>query len=609
MAEVPHLKLDLTEKGFVRFSRNQSVPDELWAQVVSWWTPSSSSLRKSPHFEVPPSTFLHRFRWLRTSWTSLGNSVDLTPSVRELVKQSKNDQANFDQLARATEEQHLIDFRNLGLKRAPTDAQVNNASLLCRMPNGANFSVPGAGKTMTQLMVWRYLQTKSAVGHLLVVCPKSAFEAWTDEPRRIFDAEIQVSSLGVGAIPTTTEVLLVNYEQLEKVAVRDRLSAWVEKNQAMVVLDEAHRVKGGSNSVRWQGCLSVCSVATRVDLLTGTPMPQSYDDLRNLFGLSWRNVSQQFLSEDRLRMLRRGGVFVRTTKQELQLPEPTIVEHEIEAGPIQAQIYSALTRTYRGLFNLSQRDEDYFGRRGRAVMTLLAAATNPGLLMGPAREDAFLGLRWPPESIRSDSELIGAVESYAAHEIPTKYEWVSRYLMKASESGRKVLVWSTFVGNLRALERVLQPHNPALVYGAVNSDDRRRQIDKFRNDPTCNVLLTNPQTLGEGISLHNECHDAIYIDRCYNAGLYLQSLDRIHRLGLAPDQETRIHLLMTENTIDQRVSSRLRTKISRLGNALDDPGLADVSLPDDEYVFDQAEILGLESNDLTDLLGHLGSDG
>lgn len=609
MAAAPHLNLELTESGFVRFSRSQSVPDELWEQVVNWWNPGWSNLRNTTYFEVPTNVFLHRFRWLRTSWTSFGNSVDLTPSIRDLVKRSQNDQSDFDKLAQGAEQPPLIDFTALGLDRAATDAQIVNASLLCRMPNGANFSVPGAGKTMTQLLVWRYLQSTGVVGHLLVVCPKSAFEAWTDEPQLIFDAPIKVSSLSSNPIPKETEILLVNYEQLEKVAVRDRLTAWVQRNQAVVVLDEAHRVKGGARSVRWQGCLSVCSVAARVDLLTGTPMPQSYDDLRNLFGLSWRNVSPQFLSEDRLRMLKRGGVFVRTTKQELQLPEPTIVEHEIEAGPIQAQIYSALTRSYRGLFTLSQRDEDYFGRRGRAVMSLLAAATNPGLLMGRALEDAFLDLRWPPESIRSDSELMGAVERYAAHEIPTKYEWVSRYLMKASDSGRKVLVWSTFVGNLRALERVLQPHNPALVYGGVKSDDRKRQIDKFRNDPSCNVLLTNPQTLGEGISLHKECHDAIYVDRCYNAGLYLQSLDRIHRLGLAPDQETRIHLLVTENTIDQRVSSRLRTKISRLGAALDDPGLTGVSLPDDEYVFDQAEILGLESNDLTDLLGHLGSDG
>ena len=45
------------------------------------------------------------------------------------------------------------------------------------------------------------------------------------------------------------------------------------------------------------------------------------------------------------------------------------------------------------------------------------------------------------------------------------------------------------------------------------------------------VLLANPQAMSEGISLHLECHDAIWLDRTYNAGQYLQGIDRIHRLG------------------------------------------------------------------------------
>ena len=86
-------------------------------------------------------------------------------------------------------------------------------------------------------------------------------------------------------------------------------------------------------------------------------------------------------------------------------------------------------------------------------------------------------------------------------------------------------------------------------------------IDKFRNQDDCFVLLTNPQTLGEGISFHHVCNQAIYLDRTYNAGQYLQSLDRIHRLGLPKDTKTFIYLLTTENSIDNR---KKITNINRL---------------------------------------------
>ena len=41
------------------------------------------------------------------------------------------------------------------------------------------------------------------------------------------------------------------------------------------------------------------------------------------------------------------------------------------------------------------------------------------------------------------------------------------------------------------------------------------------------VLLANPQTLGEIDAYIRYSNQAVYVDRTYNAGHYLQSLDRI----------------------------------------------------------------------------------
>jgi SNF2 family DNA or RNA helicase len=238
---------------------------------------------------------------------------------------------------------------------------------------------------------------------------------------------------------------------------------------------------------------------------------------------------------------------------------------------------------------------------------MIAAATNPGLLMGVVREDAYLGLSWPPRELAGSERLMTVLESYASHEIPEKYQWVSRYVANAASEGRKVLIWSTFIANLLALKRLLEPYNPALIYGATNQEDRKRELQKFRDSNSCSVLLTNPQTLGEGVSLHKECHEAIYLDRNYNAGLYLQSLDRIHRLGLAPDQETTVCILESLGSIDLRIARRLEDKIQRLGYYLNDAGLTRVSLPSDEDDIPDA-MLGLDEVDLDDLYQHLRQD-
>ena len=155
------------------------------------------------------------------------------------------------------------------------------------MENGANFSVPGAGKTFCQLVVWRWLNVRGKVGNLLVICPRSAFEAWSAEPGLSFTQPSQAQIFGSEPIQPRTEILISNYEQLENDQKLGRLRRWVLDNQSLIVLDEAHRLKGGAGSVRWRACRELVADAPRVDLLTGTPMPQSFEDLRNLLALSW----------------------------------------------------------------------------------------------------------------------------------------------------------------------------------------------------------------------------------------------------------------------------------------------------------------------------------
>jgi len=122
------------------------------------------------------------------------------------------------------------------------------------------------------------------------------------------------------------------------------------------------------------------------------------------------------------------------------------------------------------------------------------------------------------------------------------------------------------------------------------------------------VLIANPAAAGEGISLHTICHNAIYADRSYVSTHYLQSIDRIHRLGLPPDQETHIHIYRSKappviGSIDMSVSRRLVEKIRNMQVLLDDPDLHEIAF-DEEEAADPIDY-DVELQDIIDLIEEL----
>jgi hypothetical protein len=111
------------------------------------------------------------------------------------------------------------------------------------------------------------------------------------------------------------------------------------------------------------------------------------------------------------------------------------------------------------------------------------------------------------------------------------------------------------------------------------------------------VLVTNPASCSESISLHSSCHNAIYLDRTYDCALFLQSIDRIHRLGLAPDVTVTVHILLATidggPTIDSLVDDALERKDAQMRQLLEGSDLAPIELsenPLDDADGDEADL-------------------
>ena len=256
-------------------------------------------------------------------------------------------------------------------------------------------------------------------------------------------------------------------------------------------------------------------------------------------------------------------------------------------------------------------DRVELARMGTIVMYLLEAATNPQLLAVGSR-----GLpgefTYPPLPVEPGSRLWELIAGYGRHETPPKFTRLRQIIdenVHVADGPRKTLVWSNFVANLEGMRRWLSEYQPAMIHGGVPSVTaaptaavtREEELRRFREDPECLVMLANPAAMSEGVSLHKVCHHAVYVDRTFNAGHFLQSVDRIHRLGLNPKVQTTLMFLITGDTIDDVVDSRLYTKAEAMGTALNDPGLVTMALPDEEDYgapVDSAE-------DMAALLAHL----
>lgn len=480
-----------------------------------------------------------------------------------------------------------------------TAFQRRDIAKLLSLRHGANFSVPGAGKTRVGLAVFQALRRSEGLERLLIVGPKSSYEAWQSE-----NAECLSAPLSMEVVDThpsmTADALLLNYERLP--ASVNALGRWLTERPSMIILDEAHRMKLGADGAYGAACLALGPRSRRRLILTGTPAPNGVKDLENLFGFVWPGTGRQSV----IKAVAGGDLsaasqvlrplFARTTKGELDLPPVETSLRVLQLPPLHREIYDALIGQFSARAFGFEAD---FQALGKVIVYMLMAATSPALLaVGTTRYEP-LAYQVPPLSVPERSPLLELMQDLPGYELSPKYREVLAIVSQNAAAGRKTLVWSTFIRSLNTLESILAQFAPATVHGGTA--DREEQIRRFREDPDCMVLLSNPATLGEGISLHHECHDAVYVDRDFAAGRFLQSLDRIHRLGLAPDVTTRVTVLASEGTIDEVVAARLADKLSFMGGILDDPAVQQLSDLQEEPAVGG----GLDERDLQALMGHL----
>lgn len=492
--------------------------------------------------------------------------------------------------------------------------QLLSAYHLAFAQNACNFSVPGAGKTSIVYGAYAYLKSLPPEHHkhidkLLVIGPLSSFAPWEDEYEACFGERVSVQRLSGDSnmsrskkeqhlySGSPSELTLIFHGGVD--GLQDQIVDFLKKNKTMVVVDEAHRIKN-PEGVWGKSIVEVAKEAKARVVLTGTPVPNGYEDLFNLYqflypfkykdilGFHYGNLVDMTKNSEpdspRVNQFINNitPFFIRIKKNDLALPP--VKEHmiEVEMDQQQREIYDFIETKYIRSFqqNSSGTVKDVLNKA--RLIRLRQTAINPALLIKPIRETLSVDdvesrdqdINNLPEEFQDDSEILSKILSYSKNNIPVKFKVVHDLISKKIIASKgKVIIWTIFIQNAKGLKDFLADHGiPAeLLIGEVGQEQREDVIRKF-NDPDnidFQVVIANPFSVSESISLHKGCHNAIYLERDYNCANFLQSKDRIHRVGLSPTQETNYYYFLSKDSIDQIINDRLELKVQRMEKVID----------------------------------------
>ena len=506
-------------------------------------------------------------------------------------------------------------------KRKLKNFQQESVEHLLAVHNGANFSVPGSGKTtMTYAAISKWLED-GVIDKIMVIGPIASFVPWEEEyvgcfgkPAKTLRIKGDIAEI-LENVGDVYDLFLLHYQTSN--SKRMELMNFLKKYKTALIVDESHRIKNPNLGAWADAALFLAQFATRRIILSGTPMPNNPQDLWTQITYLWPHdfplgnqttfndyAKKRGLGENHRDVLR--PLFTRVMKGDLHLPEPKFIPIKVDLGEHQRQIYDIIAeKTLEEIDSLEEQSRLQRFRIAKMIR-LLQSASNPSLLFEMShefnvnsplfrspREMVSAQLGFDVDSIDNNDlknlSISEKIAKYSELEIPSKIRKVASLTKDLVNKGEKVLIWSSFLLNMHIYaEDVLKEFDPILIYGDVSRDpddtpNRDDLVNKFKNDPDCKVLIATPASLGESVSLHKNakeesvCRNAIYLDRNFNGAQFMQSVDRIHRVGMPQDVTVNYHLVIGRDTIDEQIHQRLWEKWEDMTHALEDPFLQNIN--------------------------------
>ena len=493
------------------------------------------------------------------------------------------------------------------------------ASFYLTIGNGGfDFSVPGSGKTIITYAAYNYLKNKNKCNLILIIGPINSFNAWFDEYYTCFGTNPDFTSLANMSKNESTTYLLSSPKNHSEITFVNVDKAWRLKNEiidflknkdALLVIDEAHKEKNPDAEIT-KAVLEITKYVKSRIILTGTPMPNGYEDLYSLMKIyePYERVLP-YTYYDLKKMTKNGAdehqqeaimnsispLYSRVSKKHL-IDTKELLPANFRIIPCsmsleQREIYEFLnTLAY-------EIDDDFESALNvnlmRAVLIRkMQVSANPGLLSKSIissieeyreeysesfdKEDsdneALLKADNELRKRLAKSKILSLINKFDTGFAPVPKNRIAVELaLEIIAKGEKVILWEVFVQNMNTLKSMIEQKYSGrieIINGTIGGQDRQDAINRFKKGDSM-VMIANPATLAESVSLHRACQNAIYVNRNFNAAQFIQSKDRIHRINMPLGKTANYYFLVNTDSVDESVHDRLMLKENRMLKILD----------------------------------------
>ena len=419
------------------------------------------------------------------------------------------------------------------------------------------FDEQGVGKSLTTVAAYKLLRLHELIDQLIIVCPKTLLGTWVNEIATFLGGDFTVEVVAGNpserktAMYSEADVFCMTYETISSdLALVKALTA---RKRSMLVADESFLVKNAA-ARRSEALRELRAGAARCFVLCGTPAPNMPADVIHQVDIADGGISfKGFSVPDELsaaipsitKRLEESALVIRRTKAEVlpTLAPKEFVIHRVQMLDEQRDLYVEAQAEL--ILYLKRLDQSTFER------SLITYFQKRAALLQICVSPALIGHATAPSA--KYAYLQQLAESFLA------------------DDAEKLIVWSSYTAATDHVAVLLEKYGVARVDGTVaKAAIRQERVRQFQQDPSTRIFLGNPAAAGAGLTL-TAAHRAIYLSLSNQAAAYMQSIDRIHRIGQTA-QKVEYHMVICDGTIEESEVKRLTRKQSAQAELLGDPG-------------------------------------
>lgn len=413
----------------------------------------------------------------------------------------------------------------------------------------------GLGKTLQSLTASVLLKSNKT----LIICPNSAKYNWAQEIERYLpDASYIIVE---GTKKEREKILLtkqkINFFIINYDAIWNLLDTFKGLHFDLMILDEAHRIK--NRKAKRTRAVKKLNTKHRI-LLTGTPLMNRVEEMWTLLKIiepnKWPGYDSfvkeycekggyqgreiiKYKNLDQLKNKLQDNMLRRRKDEVLKdLPEKIYQDYYLDLDPETLKIYrQAETQAFAEISkNEKITINGIFGKLTRLKQIAVA-----------------------PEILGAKHESI-------------KIQETRRIVEEVLDSGQKIIIYSQFKKVTEYLHTLFVDTYKlpvAYISGDVPADQRQLEVNKFQNQPDCQIFLGTTQSCKEALNLTAATY-VLFMDKLWNPADNRQAEDRCYRIG----QKNAINVisLIAKNTIEEKIEEKLKQKQDIFNDVIETDG-------------------------------------